>query len=127
MNFIKDRANGCKTCTCGDRPKAEKVLFWLMHNSSQFHCLMNHFYDFSIIVQKNRMIQVASCEQALIKTNSKQIQNSQSKTMLLFKKYTLKFEFNRHLEPMASYHVIQSGLPVFLVGEFSTFEISMPN
>ena len=67
MNFIKDRANGCKTCTCcGDRLKAEKVLFWLMHNSSQIHCFMNHFYDFSIIVQKNRMIQVASCEQALI-------------------------------------------------------------
>ena len=32
MNFIKDRANVCKTYTCGDRLKAEKVLFWLVHN-----------------------------------------------------------------------------------------------
>ena len=26
MNFIKDQANVCKTCTCGDRLKAERVL-----------------------------------------------------------------------------------------------------
>ena len=27
MNFIKDRANVCKICTCGDRIKGERVLF----------------------------------------------------------------------------------------------------
>ena len=36
------------------------------------------------------MIQVESCEQALIKTNMKSIQNHQSKTMLLFETYTLE-------------------------------------
>ena len=77
------------------------------------------------MVQKNRMIQIASCEQALIKTNRKPIQNHQSKTMLLFKTYTLGFEFDRHLEHMVSYQGMQRGLPVFLVGEFGTFEISM--
>ena len=29
MNFIKDQANACKTCTCGDILKAERVLFGL--------------------------------------------------------------------------------------------------
>ena len=29
MNFIK--ANVCKTCTCGDRLKPERVLFWFVH------------------------------------------------------------------------------------------------
>ena len=29
MNFIKDRANVCKTCACGDRLKAERVLLCL--------------------------------------------------------------------------------------------------
>ena len=71
------------------------------------------------------MIQVASCEQALIKTNWKPIQNHQSKTVLLFKTYTLAFEFDRHLEHMVSYQGMQSGLPVFLLGEFGTFEIFM--
>ena len=35
MNFIKDQANVCKTCTCGDRLKVERVLFWhqLLSNS----------------------------------------------------------------------------------------------
>ena len=46
------------------------------------------------------MIQVSSCEQALIRTNRKPIQNQQSKAMLLFKTYTLEFEFDRHLEHM---------------------------
>ena len=46
------------------------------------------------------MIQVSSCEQALIKTNWKPIQSHQNKAMLLFKTYTLDFEFNRHLEYM---------------------------
>ena len=61
------------------------------------------------------MIQVASREQALIKTNKTLIQNHQSKAMLLFKTYTLKFEIDRHLKHMVSYQGIQSGLPVFLV------------
>ena len=40
------------------------------------------------------MIQVASCEQALLKTNRKLIENHQSKTMFLYKMYTFEFEFN---------------------------------
>ena len=48
------------------------------------------------------MIQVLSSEQALIKTNRKPIQNHQSNTMLLFKIYTLEFEFHRHLEHLVS-------------------------
>ena len=71
------------------------------------------------------MIQVASCEQALLKTSRKPIQNHQSKIMLLFQTYTLEFEFDRHLEHMVSYQGMQSGFPVFLVGEFGTFEIFM--
>ena len=73
------------------------------------------------------MIQVASCEQALIKTNSKPIQNHQSKAMLLSKTYTPEFEFDRHLEHMVSYQEMQSGLPAFLVREFGAFEIFMQN
>ena len=37
MNFTKDRANVCKTCTCDDRLKAERALFWLVHNFFQIH------------------------------------------------------------------------------------------
>ena len=70
------------------------------------------------------MTQVASCEQALIKTNRKPIQNHQNKTLLVFKPFTLELEFGRHLEHMFSYHGIQSGLPVFIVGEFGTVVIS---
>ena len=73
------------------------------------------------------MIQIASCEQAFIKTNRKPIRNHHSKTLLLFKKYTLGSEFDRHLEHMVSYQGMQSGLPVFLVGEFGAFEIFMQN
>ena len=43
--------------------------------------------------------------------------------MLLFKTYTLEFEFDGHLEHKVSCQGMQSGLPVFLVGEFVTFEI----
>ena len=45
--------------------------------------------------------------------------------MLLFKTYTLEVEFDRHLEHMVSYQGMQSGLPVFLVAEFSDFKIFM--
>ena len=45
--------------------------------------------------------------------------------MLLFETYALEFEFDRHLEHMISYQGMQSGLPVFFVGEFGTFEIFM--
>ena len=48
------------------------------------------------------MIQVALCEQALIKTNR-------------------KFEFDKDLEHMVSYQGMQSGLPAFHAGEFSAF------
>ena len=64
------------------------------------------------------MIQLRSCEQALIKTNRKPIQNHQSKTTFLFKTHTLEFEFDRHLEHIVSYQGMQSGLLLFLVGEF---------
>ena len=47
--------------------------------------------------------------------------------MFLFKTYTLEFEFDRHLEHIVSYQGMQSGLPVFLAGEFGTFEIFMKN
>ena len=33
MNFIKDWANVCKTCTCDGRLKAERVLFVHVPNS----------------------------------------------------------------------------------------------
>ena len=80
-----------------------------------------------IVKKKNGMIQVASCEQTLIKTNRKPIQNHQSKTMLLFKMYTLEFKFDRHLEHMGSYQGMQSRLPLFLVAEFGAIEILMQN
>ena len=67
--------------------------------------------------------QVALCEQALIKTNRKPIQNHQSKTLLLFKTFTLEFELDRHLEHMFSYQGMQSGLSVFLIFDFGTFVI----
>ena len=35
MNFKKDRVDMCKTCTCGDRLKAERVLFWLLELCTQ--------------------------------------------------------------------------------------------
>ena len=71
--------------------------------------------------------QVASSEQALIKTNMKPIQNHQRKTVLLLKTYTLEFEFDRHLKHMDSCQGMQSGLFVIPVGEFGTLEIFMHN
>ena len=47
--------------------------------------------------------------------------------MLLFKAYTLEFEFGRYLEHMASYQGMQSGLSVFLVGKFGAFDIFKQN
>ena len=70
------------------------------------------------------MIQVASCEQALIKakkeTNSKPPEQNNASFQ---KVHTHEFEFDRHLEHMFSYQGMQSELPGFLVGEFGTFEI----
>ena len=80
----------------------------------QIHRFINHFFGVSIIVPKYPMIQVASCEQALIKTNRKLIENLHSKTVLLFKTYTLEFEFDRHLKRMVSYQGMQNGLAVLL-------------
>ena len=88
---------------------------------------INHFFGFSIILQKIHIIQVASCRQTLIKTNWKPIQNRQSKTVFPFKAYTLDCKFDRHLEHMVSYQGIQGGLPVFLVGELGTFVSFMLN
>ena len=95
--------------------------------NSAAHCFIsfiNHFFGFSIIVQKNPMIQVASCEQALIKTNRKLIQKHQSKTMLLFKTYTLEFDTSSTWLAIMECRV---DLPVFLLGEFRTFDIFMQN
>ena len=78
-------------------------------------------FDPSLIVQKCPVIQVAWCEQALIKTNRKLIQNHQSKKVLLFKTFTLEFDFDRHLEHMVSCQGMQSELLVF------AFEIFMQN
>ena len=47
--------------------------------------------------------------------------------MLLFETYTLKFEFDRHLEHMVSYQGMQSWLLVFRTGESGVFEIFMQN
>ena len=47
--------------------------------------------------------------------------------MLHFKTYTLEFEFDRHLGHMVTYQGTQSGLPVFLVGEFGAFKVFMQN
>ena len=47
--------------------------------------------------------------------------------MLLFKTYTLEFEFDRHLEHMVSYQRMQCGLPVSLVGEFGAYQIFLQN
>ena len=65
------------------------------------------------------MILVVSSEQG--------IGNRESKTMFLFKMYTLKFEFDRHLEHIVSYQGMHSGLPLFVAGEFGAFEIFMQN
>ena len=69
------------------------------------------------------MIQIASCEDKW----GEPIQNHKSKTMLLLKMFTLEFEFDRHLEHMVSYQGMQSGLPVFLFGEFGALAIFMQN
>ena len=55
------------------------------------------------------MVQVAPCEQALIKQIGNQYQNHQSQTWLLFKTFTLEFEFDRLLEHMFSYQPMKSG------------------
>ena len=71
------------------------------------------------------MKQGALCEHALTKTNRKPVQNHQIKTVLLFKTYTLEFEFDRNLEHMVGFQGIQSGLSMFLVDEFGAFKIFM--
>ena len=48
MNFIKDRANVSKTCTCDDRLKAERVLFGSytqLLSNLLIHKFINHFRD----------------------------------------------------------------------------------
>ena len=68
------------------------------------------------------MIQVALCEQALIKENRKPIQNHQSKTMLLSKRTYRDLS----LTDISSTSLANAEwLPVFLVGEFGTSEILM--
>ena len=104
--------NVCKTCTCGDRLKAERVLFWLVHISFQSHSFINHFFGFSIIVQRNCTIQVASYEQAIIKRNWKLIHNHQSKKCFSSKHTHWNLSLTDiDLEHMVSYQGMQSGLP----------------
>ena len=73
------------------------------------------------------MIQVASREQALIKQIENQFKTTRAKQYFFSKTYTLEFECDRHLKHMVSYQGMQSGLPVFLVGEFGTLKIFMQN
>ena len=40
-----------------------------------------------------------------------------------FKTYPLELEFDRHLEHIVNYQGMESGLPMFLVGELGTFDI----
>ena len=68
------------------------------------------------------MVQVASCEQACNKNKLETNSKPPEQTMILFKMYTFKSEFDRYLKHMVSYHRRQSGLLVFLVGEFGTSE-----
>ena len=69
------------------------------------------------------MIRVASSELATVKTNRKLIKHHHSKTILLFKMNTVKFEFDRHL--LQRTRTQNDQLPLFLVSEFGTFEIFM--
>ena len=47
--------------------------------------------------------------------------------MVVFKTHTMELEFDRYFKHMVSYRGMQSGLPVFLVGEFGTFEMFIQN
>ena len=93
MNELYKRSKQLKR----KEPKDERVVFWLVHNSFQIHS--KESYDTSRFVWTNVV---------LIKTNQKTTQNHQSKTMLLFKTYTLEFEFDRHLEHMVICQGFQS-------------------
>ena len=85
MIFIKDRANVSKTRTCGKRLKAGRVLFWLV-----LKLLSNSLIHRSFLCFQSK----------------KQIRNHQSKTVLLFKTYTLEFEFHWHLEHMGHFLIL---------------------
>ena len=52
------------------------------------------------------------------KPKERQIRNQFKITRVKQCFFSSKFEFDRHLEHMVSYHGMQSGLLVFLVGEF---------
>ena len=60
------------------------------------------------------MIQIALCEQASIKICKKPIQNHQSKTVLLFKTYTVEFEFYI-LSTWLAIRECRVGFPCFLL------------
>ena len=75
------------------------------------------FLLFSIIVQKNLMVQVESYYTSRIVN---QFKTTRAKQCF--------FLNDRHLEHMVSYQGMQSGLPVFVVvGEFNAFEFFMKN
>ena len=61
------------------------------------------------------MIQVASCEQASIKTKKETDSKPPEQNNASFKRKTLEFGFDRHLEHMVSNQGMQGGLPVFLL------------
>ena len=71
------------------------------------------------------IVQVALCERTLIKQTGNQFKTTRAKQCQ--NEHTLESQFDRHLEHMASYQGMQSGLLVgllvFLVGVFGALEI----
>ena len=64
----------------------------VVHNSIEIHWSENHLFGFSTIVQKNRMIQIASCGRAF-KTGQieSELMKSRASTKLHNKKYQFIF------------------------------------
>ena len=76
---------------------------------------MNHLFSFSITVQKNPMIQVPSCEYALIKADRKPIQMHQSKTMFLFKRTHWNLSLTDISSTWLAFSECRVGFPCFLL------------
>ena len=137
MKIVHHHANGCfdwlisRQQSVNPSRKATSILYGKYKRFTFVHPACGFQHDSAKESSDTTQVcsydttQVLSSELALIKTNKKPIQNHRSKTMLLFKTYTPEFEFDRFLEHMVSYQGMQSGLPVFLDGEFGTSEIFM--
>ena len=74
---------------------------------------MNHFFGFSIIVQNNHMIQVASCEQAIVKRKRKPIH--QSKTILPLKRTHWNLSLTDISSTWLAITECRAGFPCFLM------------